>query len=95
MIKQSSNINIRIDAQLKKDAEELFNDLGLTMSTAISMFLRSALNNDGIPFEVRRQQPNTETLQALAEYEEIKANVAAYKRYASFKALEDDILADV
>ena len=95
MIKQSSTINIRVDAQLKKDAEELFNDLGLTMSTAIAMFLRSALNNDGIPFEVRRQQLNAETLEALAEYEEMKANAEAYKRYVSFKALEDDVLADV
>ena len=95
MIKQSSNINIRIDAQLKNDAEELFKDLGLTMSTAIAMFLRSALNHDGIPFEIKRQQPNTETLQALAEYEEMKANPEAYKRYTNFKALQDDILADV
>ena len=49
----TTNINIRVDELLKKDAEALFNDLGLSMSSAITMFLKSALNHDGIPFEVK------------------------------------------
>ena len=55
----TTNINIRVDELLKKDAEALFNDLGLSMSSAITMFLKSALNHDGIPFEVKRAKPNT------------------------------------
>ena len=55
----TTNINIRVDELLKKDAEALFNDLGLSMSSAITMFLKSALNHDGIPFEVKRANPNT------------------------------------
>ena len=57
----TTNINVRVDAELKKSAEALFNDLGLNMSTAITMFLKSAVNHDGIPFEIRRQTPNAET----------------------------------
>ena len=38
----TTNINIRVDELLKKDAEALFNDLGLSMSSAITMFLKSA-----------------------------------------------------
>ena len=57
----TTNINIRVDTELKQAAEELFNDLGLNMSTAITMFLKSAVNHDGIPFEVKRFTPNAET----------------------------------
>ena len=65
----TTNINVRVDTDLKKDAETLFHDLGLTMSGAITLFLRSAVNNNGIPFEVRRAEPNVVTKAALAEYE--------------------------
>ncbi|MBO4317655.1 MAG: type II toxin-antitoxin system RelB/DinJ family antitoxin [Mailhella sp.] len=50
----TSNINVRVDSELKAKAESLFSDLGMTMSTAIVMFLKSAVSHDGLPFEVRR-----------------------------------------
>lgn len=45
----TTNINVRVDTDLKKSAETLFNDLGLNMSSAITMFLKSAVSHDGIP----------------------------------------------
>lgn len=90
----TANINVRVDATLKQEAESLFNDLGLTMSSAINMFLRSAINCDGIPFEVKRSAPNAETKAALDEYEEMKKNPGNYKRYASFDEVMDEMLAD-
>lgn len=68
----TTNINVRVDANLKQSAEALFADLGLNMSTAITMFLKSAVNHDGIPFEVKRISPNAETKAALAEYDQMK-----------------------
>ena len=68
----TANINVRVDSSLKQAAESLFSDLGLNMSTAITMFLKSAVSHNGIPFEVKRQVPNAETAAALAEYEEMK-----------------------
>ena len=50
----TTNINVRVDAELKQSAEELFSDLGLTMLSAITMFLKNAVSYDGIPFEVNR-----------------------------------------
>lgn len=47
-----SQINIRMDDNLKKQADELFNELGLNMSTAITMFIKQAVRQKGIPFEV-------------------------------------------
>ena len=61
----TSNINVRVDSQLKKDAENLFADLGLNMTTAVTMFLRSAVTHDGIPFEIVRKKPNAETVAAI------------------------------
>lgn len=52
----SSNLNIRIDEDLKKQAEELFKELGLTMSSAITVFLKTSLNYGGIPFEVKKSK---------------------------------------
>lgn len=64
----TTNINIRVDAELKQLAEELFNDLGLNMTSAITMFLKSAVSYDGIPFELKRNAPNTKTKIDLSEY---------------------------
>lgn len=94
MIMATTNINVRVDAALKQEAETLFNDLGLNMSSAINMFLRSAISHDGIPFEVRRPVPNMETRAALDEYEEMKKNPGNYKRYQSFDDMADEVLAD-
>ncbi len=63
----TTNINFRVDEKLKKDAERLFSDLGLNMSTAITMFLKSAVNCNGIPFEVKRKEPNAETVAAIED----------------------------
>lgn len=64
------------------------------MSTAITMFLKSAVNHDGIPFEIRRQTPNAETKAELAEYSEMKKHPENYKRYSSFDELMDEVLTD-
>ena len=87
----TTNINVRVDTELKQSAELLFNDLGLNMSTAITMFLKSAVSHNGIPFEVKRV-PNAETRAALAEYEEMKKNPGSYKRYASFDEMAKEVL---
>ena len=90
----TTNINVRVDADLKKNAEKLFNDLGLNMSVAVTMFLKSAISNDGIPFEVKRKGPNAETIAALAEYEEMNNNKSAYKRYSSFDEMYNEVTID-
>lgn len=52
------------------------------MTSAITMFLRSAVNHDGIPFEIKRT-PNEVTLAALSEHSEMHDNTEKYKRYDS------------
>lgn len=90
----SANINVRVDSELKKAAEELFDDIGLNMSSAITLFLKNAVNYEGIPFEIRRLTPNAVTKAALAEYDEMKKNPGVYKRYDSFDDLMSEVLSD-
>ncbi len=90
----TTNINVRVDSELKQEAEALFSDLGLNMSSAINMFLRSAINHNGIPFEIKRPMPNAETRAALDEYVEMKNNPNKYKCYESFDEILEEVLAD-
>ncbi|MCL2634539.1 MAG: type II toxin-antitoxin system RelB/DinJ family antitoxin [Oscillospiraceae bacterium] len=75
----TTNVSIRMDADLKRQAEDLFSDLGLNMTVAMTMFLRQAVRNQGIPFEISRT-PNRETLAAMLEAERIAVdpNVKGY-----------------
>ena len=66
-MEKTSNINIRIDDELKKEAEKLFNDLGINMSSAINVFLKQSVREQKIPFEIRKEYPNYDTDMAIAE----------------------------
>ena len=48
----TTNLNIRTDKAIKDQAEKIFNELGLNMTTAVNMFLRTAIREHGIPFEL-------------------------------------------
>lgn len=62
-----ANLNIRTDAEIKAAAEQLFGALGLSMSTAVNIFLRQAIRQGGLPFEVKIDIPNETTAAAIAE----------------------------
>jgi DNA-damage-inducible protein J len=47
-----AQVNIRIDDDLKKRADGIFDELGLNMTTAFTMFIRQTIRQGGIPFEV-------------------------------------------
>lgn len=69
MAKVSTSISL--DADIKAKAQELFADLGLDLSTAVNMFLRQSVREERIPFEVRRETPNADTVAAMKEAEAI------------------------
>lgn len=49
---ETTNLNIRIDKELKEQAEAFFSELGLNMTTAFNIFLRQSLRQGGIPFDI-------------------------------------------
>ena len=67
----TTNFSVRMDSEVKQQCEELFNDLGMTLPTAINIFLRQAIRVGGLPFEVRQERPNKETIAAMLEAERI------------------------
>ncbi|MCL2570787.1 MAG: type II toxin-antitoxin system RelB/DinJ family antitoxin [Defluviitaleaceae bacterium] len=87
----TTNLNVRIDADLKKQSEEIFNELGLNMSTALTVFLRQTVRSRGIPFEMRLNTPNEETLAAIKDVN-IGHNMS--RQFHSVKELMEDLDAD-
>ena len=62
---ETKTLNLRVDAELKHQAELIFSDLGIPTSTAINMFLHSVVRYGGIPFDLRLTSNQLETLQAI------------------------------
>ena len=62
-----ATIQIRVDDSMKSAADALFSELGLDTSTAVRMFLSASLEEEGIPFPVKRRKYNAETLEAMED----------------------------
>ena len=63
----ATNLNIRTDKEIKNQADEIFNELGLNMTTAINMFLRTVVREYGIPFELKLDVPHETAAEAALE----------------------------
>ena len=61
------NLTLRIDPELKMQASELFNALGMDLSTATGIFFRQALRCHGLPFEVKLDDPNEISIKAIED----------------------------
>lgn len=64
---KTDTLHIRIEPSVKQRAEETLNDLGLSITEAINVFLNQVILNDGIPFEIRKPRFNKETIQAIED----------------------------
>ena len=85
------NLNIQIDEDLKRQSEEIFSELGLNMSTALTVFLRQTVRSQGIPFKMRLNVPNDETLAAICD---VNQNCSMSRPFNSVKELMEDLDAD-
>lgn len=86
----STNVSIRMDADLKAQADALFGELGMNMSTAFNIFARQAVREGRIPFEITINQPNRDTLAAMLEAERI-ARDPSVKGYTDMDALFEEL----
>ncbi|MGG0823108.1 type II toxin-antitoxin system RelB/DinJ family antitoxin [Paenibacillus turicensis] len=80
MAGNTTNISIRMDAELKTQADALFAELGMNISTAFNIFVRQSLREGGLPFDVTLNKPTKETIAAMLEAERIAKdpNVKGY-----------------
>ncbi|MGD9679310.1 MAG: type II toxin-antitoxin system RelB/DinJ family antitoxin [Vulcanibacillus sp.] len=84
----TTNLNIRVDEEVKRKAEIIFNELGLNMSTAINMYLRYSIRYGGIPFDLRIEIPNEETLAAI---DDVNNNRNMSKTFDNVNDLMEDL----
>jgi len=90
---RSAVLNLRIEPNIKADAEELFSSFGLTVTDAVNVFLRQSLMYGGFPFELVRHKPNAVTQAAIAEAELLLHDPRA-KSFTSMDELRADLLSD-
>ena len=83
----TSPTQIRIDTDIKKQANSLFNELGMDMSSAVNIFLRQCILHRGLPFNVALPEYNEETLNAMDEAKSISRN-PDIKGYSSMEELK-------
>ena len=85
------NLNIRVDENLKQRAESIFNELGMNLTTALNLFLRSTVRYGGLPFELRLEQDTRSAAQMefeiLRKVEEAEADIAAGRTRDAYDSL--------
>ena len=84
----TTNLNIRIDKDVKEKAEKIFNELGLNMTSAVNIFLRTAVRERGIPFELKLDVPNETTIAAIEEGRKMASDPSS-PRYSNIDELRD------
>lgn len=86
-----AQVNFRIDDNLKKEADALFDELGLNMTTAINMFVRQTVRQGGIPFEVTTDPFYSKSNMAALQnsIEQMKAGRIIEKTMEELEAMED------
>ena len=79
---------IRIDAEVKKQATSLFENLGLDMSTAVNLFLHQCVLRGGLPFSVEIPHYSQDTLEAMVEARRISRDpeIKGYDNMEDLKA---------
>lgn len=77
---------------LKNRQNSFFSELGMNMTTAFNIFLRQAVRQQRIPFDVALETPNTETLEAFAEVERMKKDPALGKTYTDVDEMMKELL---
>jgi DNA-damage-inducible protein J len=91
---KTANLNIRIDPEIKTNAEELFLNFGITISDAVNIFLHQSLMVGGLPFDVKQPRFNAVTEAAMREAQDIASGRSTAKEYQSAKDLFADIDAE-
>ena len=88
---KTANINIRIEPETKKSAEELFSSFGITLTDAVNIFLKKSIMEGGLPFEMRLPRYNKATEDAINEARLIMSGDLHPKKYKSARELFDEL----
>jgi DNA-damage-inducible protein J len=90
MATTTTNFTVRMDRAIKHDADQLFSELGMSLSTAFNVFIRQSLRVQGMPFEISREVPNAETRAAMREAEHLARDTKS-KGFTDMESLIKDL----
>lgn len=91
---KTANINLRIEPDVKAQADAVFSSLGISITDAINVFLHASIMEGGFPFQPKQPRYNRETLTAIQEAKDIMAGKVEAKRYSSLSDLLEDMDAE-
>ena len=91
---KTANINLRIEPDVKAQADAVFSSLGISITDAINVFLHASIMEGGFPFQPKQPRYNRETLMAMQEAKDIMAGKVKAKRYSSLSDLLEDLDAE-
>ena len=77
----TTNLSIRMNVETKKEAEAMFDSMGMSLTTAINIFIKQSLRTRSIPFQITMDTPNAVTLAAMEEARKLASDSNA-KTYA-------------
>lgn len=84
--------NISLDKDDKAEAQAILGELGLDLSTLFGICLKKVIAVGGIPFDVRLERPNAETMEAIAEVKAMKARKIEADSYNTAEEMMEDLL---
>ncbi len=92
-----TNLNIRTEKAVKEAAESIFAELGLNMTTAVNMFLKQTIRENGIPFPLKLNTPNEITREAIEEGRRIAADpdIKGYKSLRDLREAPDEVGSEI
>lgn len=90
---KNTSVTIRMDSKIKEEAQNLFAQLGMDMSTAINVFLKQSLLHRGLPFDISLNVPNDVTAAAIEEGRKLAADstTPGYRSIADLKSALDEV----
>lgn len=88
---QTTNVNIRMDSELKRQFEAFCADMGMSMTTAFNIFAKKTVREYRIPFEIGGDVPNEETRKAM---EDVRKGVGLSRAFSSVEELMEELDAD-
>ena len=88
---KTDTLNIRIEPELKKEAEKTLNDLGMNVADAVTVFLKQVVLTESIPFEIKKPKYNKETIEAIREALEMIKSPEKYKSFDTVDELMEEL----
>ncbi len=93
---KSSNLYVRIEPEVKEQAEKVFDSLGISMSNAVGLFLKQVIINQAIPFELKLAPAKIKSVDTMTEVDFHAELEKGYSEYLAGKGRpSEEVFSDI